>query len=140
MKNIRTFESFVNESNSYMEVEYDNSPGTIVLVHDNGKIEIELDSANNLGDLIKALDKAQKELEKLNPTVKITAEDDEGDSDRGIGMEWTFPNGKTIYGPDFGVTDNVKKAVESLKKFFTEYKKISISKEEKDEPVYLNFD
>lgn len=65
----------------------------------------------------------------------------EGDSDRGIGMEWTLGNGEVIYGPDFGVAEDVKSALKSLDKFFKEFEKSfsSLSREDKDY-VVVNFD
>lgn len=137
MKHIKLYENFINEA-TYVELE--NAPDEINLEHEKGKIVIDL-SVETLKQILSSLQKAKSKLIKLNGSTKITVTDENGDSDRGIGMEWTLGNGEVIYGPDFGVAEDVKSALESLDKFFKEFEKsfLSLSREDKDY-VVVNFD
>lgn len=137
MKHIKLYENFINEA-TYVELE--NAPDEINLEHEKGKIVIDL-SVETLKQILSSLQKAKSKLIKLDGSTKITVTDENGDSDRGIGMEWTLGNGEVIYGPDFGVAEDVKSALKSLDKFFKEFEKSfsSLSREDKDY-VVVNFD
>ena len=130
-------EDFINEA-TYLE--FENAPDEINLEHEKGKIVIDL-SVETLKQILSLLQKAKSKLIKLDGSAKITATDENGDSDRGIGMEWTLGNGEVIYGPDFGVADDVKSALKKLDKFLKEFEKSfsALSQEDKDY-VVVNFD
>ena len=156
MNHIKLFEEFLNEAkemsledvseefqylNESIDVEFENAPDEINLEHEKGKVVIDL-SVFTLKEILSSLTKAKSNLSKLDGSVKITATDENGDSDRGLGMEWTLGDGSVIYGPDFGMTDNVKSALEELNKFLKEFKKSysSLSREEKEHSISINFD
>ena len=142
MQFVKLFEDFLGEGSvNAMEVDFSNAPDAIFLKHKDGEIKIDL-LGSTVKEIVSALEGAKKELSRIDGQTEIVAADENGDEDRGIGMEWTLPNGETIYGPDFGTIETAKEALSQLADFFSDFKKASssLSREEKEEMISVNFD
>jgi hypothetical protein len=99
--------------NLYLE----NAPDAIILEHANGNITLDL-SSETLYEVLQSLTDLKTDLQKLDASVEILATDEHGDSDRGIGMEWSFVPGQ-IFAPDFGYCNTVGEAISEIEKFFS---------------------
>lgn len=99
--------------NLYLE----NAPDAIILEHANGNITLDL-SSETLHEVLQSLTDLKTDLQNLDASVEIVATDENGDSDRGIGMEWSFVPGQ-IFAPDFGCCNTVGEAISEIEKFFS---------------------
>ena len=120
-----------------MEIIFENAPDKIILEHTKGNIALDL-SGETLEEVLQSLTDLKTDLQNLDNSVEIVATDENGDSDRGIGMEWDFLTGKIIYGPDFGMCNTVKSALEEIYKFEKSY--FLLPEDDRSDFVKINFD
>ena len=122
----------MKNKNLYLE----NAPDAIILECANGNITLDL-SSETLHEVLQSLTDLKIDLQKLDASVELLATDEHADSDRGIGMEWSFGSGQ-IFGPDFGYCNTVGEAISEIEKFFSA---LDLIEDDVDQDfVLVNFD